>query len=173
MVTSWRKEAAWPLPGTQWDRYYIDAADGAMSPAKGAAAAAEQSYPAMGDGVTFKTAPFAEDVEFTGPVMLKLWVRSTTAAMDIFATLRLIDPEGRDVTFTGDTDPRVPLSQGYFRVSHRAVDPRKSTEYRPYHSHLAAEPMTPGQLYETEVEFLHPTSVVVPKGYRSRPTTLF
>jgi uncharacterized protein len=47
--TSWRKEVAWPLPGTQWDRYYIDAADGAMSPAKGVAAAAEQSYPAMGD----------------------------------------------------------------------------------------------------------------------------
>ena len=29
--TSWRKEVAWPLPGTQWDRYYIDAADVAIS----------------------------------------------------------------------------------------------------------------------------------------------
>jgi uncharacterized protein len=86
--------------------------------------------------------------------------------MDIFAAFRLIDPEGRDVVFTGNSGPNVPLGQGYLRVSHRAVDPARSTEYAPFHPHLASEPMTPGQLYPVDVEFTNPTSIVIPKGYR-------
>jgi uncharacterized protein len=164
--SSWQKEAAWPLPKTQWERYYLDAGDGEMSPNKGSAPASEKSYPAMGDGVTFKTEPFAENVNFTGPGMIKLWVRSSTADMDIFATVRLIDPDGHDLTFMGNSNPRVPLVQGFLRVSQRAVDSAKSTEYEVYHPHLAAEPMAPGQLYEVDVNFQYPTSIVAPKGYR-------
>jgi predicted acyl esterase len=163
---SWQKATAWPLPKTQADRYYLDAGDGGMSPGKGNASASEKSYPAMGDGVTFKTEPFTEDVNFTGPAMIKLWVRSSTADMDIFATLRLIDPEGRDLTFVGNTNPRVPLINGLLRVSRRAVDPAKSTEFEAYHPNLAAERMTPGQLYEVDVNFQYPLSIIVPKGYR-------
>lgn len=160
---SWRAEKEWPLKDTQWDRYYLNAADSSMAPGKNGPAA-EGSYPAMTGNLTFKTAAFGDDVEFTGPVKLKLWVRSTTADMDIFATLRLIDPSGRDVTFDGASEPRAPVSQGWLRVSHRAIDPARSTEYRPYHSHLAQAPMTPGQIYETDVE-IWPTSIVVPKGF--------
>ncbi len=164
--TSWQKAAAWPLPKTQWDRYYLDAGEGGMSPDKANASASENSYPAMGEGVTFKTEPFAEDVKFTGPAMLKLWVRSSTGDMDIFATLRLIDPDGRDVTFMGNSNPRVPLNEALFRVSERAIDPAKSTVYEVYHPHLDVEPMTPGQLYEVAVNFQYPMSIVVPRGYR-------
>jgi predicted acyl esterase len=32
---AWRNETAWPLPGTQWEHYYLDAAGGSMSPALG------------------------------------------------------------------------------------------------------------------------------------------
>ena len=163
---TWQKAATWPLPKTQADRYYLDAGDGGMSPAKSSASASEKSYPAMGEGVTFKTEPFTEDVNFTGPAMAKLWVRSSTVDMDIFATLRLIDPEGRDLTFVGNTNPRVPLVNGLLRVSRRAVDPAKSTEFEAYQPNLTLEPMTPGQLYEVDVNFQYPLSIVVPKGYR-------
>jgi predicted acyl esterase len=64
---SWKKAAAWPLPGTQWDHYYLDVADGGMSSAKNGVSANEKSYPSMGDGATFKTEPFSDDVNFTGP----------------------------------------------------------------------------------------------------------
>jgi len=160
-----RKEASWPLPGTKWERLYLDASSESMGPTGGGKSAAEKSYPARSTGVTFKTAAFPRDIEYTGPAKLKLWVRSTTADMDVFATVRLIDPMGRDVTFQGGTDPWQPLSEGILRVSHRALDPIKSTEYRPYHSHLATEPMVPGQLYEIDID-LRPLSIVVPKGYR-------
>ena len=37
--------------------------------------------------------------------------------------------------------------------------------YRPYHTHDTIEPMTPGEVYEVDVE-VWPTCIVVPKGYR-------
>lgn len=164
--TAWRQAAAWPLPETQWERYYLDAASGSMSPAQEAAAPAAKSYPGLGDGLTFTTAPFTEETEFTGPIGVRLWVSSSTADMDIFAAVRLIDPQGRDVTFMGNSDPNVPLGLGYLRVSRRAVDPARSTAYSPFHAHLTSEPMAPGTLYPVDVEFADPTSIVVPAGYR-------
>ncbi len=163
---TWRAAAAWPLPGTRWQRWYLDDANGTMSPALHAAAPAEKSYPGLGEGLTFTSAPFADETEFTGPVGVRLWVSSSTADMDIFAAVRLIDPEGRDVTFMGNSDPNVPLALGYLRASRRAVDPAKSPQYAPFHPNLTSEPMTPGQLYPVDVEFTNPTSIVIPKGYR-------
>lgn len=164
--TTWRSASAWPLPGTQWQRYFLDAANGSLDTALETAAPAEKSYPGLGDGLTFTSAPFEEETEFTGPIGARLWVSSSTADMDVFAAVRLIDPQGRDVTFMGNSDPNVPLGLGYLRVSHRAVDPARSTEYAPFHPHLTSEPMTPGQLYPADVEFTNPTSIVIPKGYR-------
>lgn len=162
---AWRSETEWPLPGTQWQRFYLNAEDTSLAPGRSGAPAAERSYPAMSGAQTFRTAPFSEEAEFTGPVKLKLWVRSSTADMDIFATLRLLDPEGRDVTFDGASEPHAPVSQGWLRVSHRALDPAHSTEYRPYHAHLASEAMVPDRLYEVDVE-IWATSIVVPKDFR-------
>lgn len=164
--TAWQGAAAWPLPGTQWEHYYLDAANGSMSPDLGSTTAAEKSYPGLGDGLTFTTASFTEATEFTGPIGARLWVSSSTTDMDIFAALRLIDPQGRDITFMGNSDPNVPLGLGYLRVSRRAIDPARSTEYAPFHPHLTSEPMTPGQLYPVDVEFTNPTSIVIPAGYR-------
>ncbi|MBR1159430.1 CocE/NonD family hydrolase [Bradyrhizobium elkanii] len=163
--TTWRSASAWPLPGTRLERWNLDAATGSMSPAP-VIAAAEKSYPGSGDGLTFTSAPFDEETEFTGPIGVRLWVSSSTKDMDVFAAVRLIDPQGRDVTFMGNSDPNVPLGLGYLRVSQRAVDPARSTEYTSFHPHLAFEPMTPGQLYPVDVEFTEPTSIVIPKGYR-------
>lgn len=161
---TWRGESQWPLRGTQWQPYFLDATSGGLA-AAGPAAPAEASYAATGEGLTFTTAPFAAEAEFTGPVKLKLWVRSSTADMDIFATLRLIDPDGRDVMFDGATEPQAPVSQGWLRVSHRMLDAARSTEARPYHPHRTVEPIEPGTLYEVDVE-IWATSIVVPPAYR-------
>ncbi|AMV48422.1 esterase [Paraburkholderia caribensis] len=163
---TWRYASAWPLPLTRPERWYLDASTSSMSPAAAPAAPAEKSYPGLGDGLTFTSAPFEEETEFTGPIGVRLWVSSSTSDMDIFAAVRLIDPQGRDVTFIGNSDPNVPLGLGYLRVSHRAVEPGKSTEYSAFHPHLASESMTPGQLYPVDMEFIEPTSIVIPKGYR-------
>ena len=56
--------------------------------------------------MTFRSAPFAQDTEFTGPVAAKLFVSSSTTDMDLFLTLRAFDPSGNEVTFKGANDPR-------------------------------------------------------------------
>ena len=35
----------------------------------------------------------------------------------------------------GAIDPHTPIAQGWLRASHRKLDPKLSTPYRPYHTH--------------------------------------
>jgi predicted acyl esterase len=101
----------------------------------------------------------------------KLFMSSSTADADIFAVLRVFDAGGREVDFQGALDPHAPIAQGWLRASHRRLDPALSTEWRPYHTHDRDEPLTPGQVYELDIE-IWPTSLVVPAGYRIALTLL-
>jgi predicted acyl esterase len=157
-----RKENEWPLSRTQWTRYALDASDKSITE-KSPTAAATAQYDAQGD-VTFRGAPFTQDTEFTGPLAAKLFVSSSTTDMDLFLTLRIFDPGGNEVTFKGANDPQAPVSQGWLRVSQRKLDPARSTSYRPFHPHDGEDKLTPGTLYEVDVE-IWPTSIVYPKGY--------
>jgi predicted acyl esterase len=157
-----RQETEWPLARTQWARYALDASD--MSIGAKAAQPAEARYDALGAGVTFRSVPFAEDTEFTGPVAAKLFVSSSTRDMDLFLTLRAFDPAGNEVTFKGANDPQVPVTQGWLRVSQRRLDPKRATPYRPFHPHDGEDKLEPGRTYEVDVE-IWPTSIVFPKGY--------
>ncbi|HEY1720567.1 MAG TPA: CocE/NonD family hydrolase [Magnetospirillaceae bacterium] len=159
-----RDEQAWPIPRTRWTRYNLDASTMAMGEAA-PTASAHCDYATTSDGVIFTSAPFARDTEFTGPASLTLWVQSSTADMDIFAVMRLLDAEGRDIVFQGSNDPNTPLALGWLRVSHRALDETRSTAYRPVHAHRRPEPIIPGTAYRVEVE-IWPTSIVVPAGCR-------
>lgn len=154
----------WPLTGTQWMRLYLDAESrslGAAAPKRAASA----SYPATSDGVAFTTAPLDRDLEIAGPIKARLWVSSSTDDMDIFATLRAFDPQGNEVTFFSATEPKAPVSQGWLRVSHRKVDPERSTEYVPCHTHDEAQMLEPGEVYPVDV-CIWPASLALPAGYR-------
>ena len=90
---------------------------------------------------------------------------SETTDADLFLVLRLFDPAGKEVTFIGANDPRVPVGLGWLRASHRKLDPKKSLPYRPWHSHDEIQPLKPGEPVELDIE-IWPTSIVVPAGYR-------
>jgi predicted acyl esterase len=159
-----RSEHEWPLARTNWTEVYLDAASKTLArvPPPNASSI---DYEALSEGVTFWTAPFESDTEFTGYVAAKLYVASSTADMDIFLTLRIFDPDGKEVTFVGANDPQAPVSQGWLRASQRKLDPAKSTPYRPWHPHDEEQKLIPGENYEVEVE-IWPTSIVYPAGYR-------
>jgi hypothetical protein len=65
----------------------------------------------------------------------------------------------------GSTDPNTPIANGWLRASHRRLDPKRTKPYQPYYPHDRVEPLTPGEVYEGDVEIL-PTSIVVPAGWR-------
>jgi predicted acyl esterase len=155
---------AWPLPQTQWTRLYLDAVGKTLSPEQ-PQQAASASYPALSAGMTFATAPFADDVEIVGPVKAKLFVSSSTPDMDIFATLCAFDPQGNEMTFIAAPEPKSPVTQGWLRISQRKTDPQRSTEYLPYYPHDQRAPLTPGEVYEVDLE-IWPMGLALEQGSR-------
>ena len=160
-----RGEDAWPLARTRWSRWYLDAGDGLLGPAGPPPAAAAAAFDGRGQEATFTSRPLPEPTEFTGPLLADLHVSADGDDADLFLTLRAFGPDGREVTFRGANDPRAPLSQGWLRLSHRAVDPARSLPWRPWHPHQRAEPATPGRAYQVAVE-MWPACVLLPAGYR-------
>ncbi|HSF21130.1 MAG TPA: CocE/NonD family hydrolase, partial [Burkholderiales bacterium] len=159
-----RHEKEWPLKRTKWTRFYLDP-EGMRLSNRPAASGKSVTYDGLGEGVTFSTPPLEKATEITGPSALKLWVSSATADADVFAVLRVFDPKGKEVVFQGALDPHTPIGQGWLRASHRKLDPRLSRPYRPYHTHDRKQPLTPGRIYELDIE-IWPTCIVVPKGCR-------
>ena len=90
---------------------------------------------------------------------------SSTRDADLFVILRVFDAQDKEVLFQGALDPKTPIAQGWLRASHRKLDPALSLPYRPYHTHDQKQPLTPGEVYEFDIE-IWPTCIVVPKGYR-------
>ena len=80
------RSTTWPLPETQWTRFFLDAANKTLSPHQ-SQETASASYPALSEGLTFSTEPWERDLEIVGPVKARLFVSSSTRDMDIFATL--------------------------------------------------------------------------------------
>jgi predicted acyl esterase len=97
--------------------------------------------------------------------MARLCVSSATTDADLFLVFRVFTPDLREVVFIGAVDPRTPVAQGWLRASHRKLDAKLSTPYRPYHTHDALQPLQPGEIVTLDIE-LWPTSIVVPAGYR-------
>lgn len=166
-----RHETEWPLARTQWTKFYLDPAR-RMLQRKPLTDKGKLTYRAMSDnGATFVTAPLREETEITGPVALKLFLASSTLDADIFAVLRVFDPNGTEVDFQGALDPHTPIGNGWLRASHRKLDPQRTREYRPYHTHDVYQPLVRGEVYELDVE-IWPTCLVVPAGYRIALTLL-
>jgi predicted acyl esterase len=192
----WRYEQEWPLQRTRWTRLYLELrangrngdAEGSLeteAPRKGGSIAYSAtgmtragvasaswtstalagSLPHM--GVAFETAAFEEDTELTGPLVLVLWVSSTTEDMDVFATVRNIGPDGKEQFELGQQSQPVPVAKGWLRASHRRLDEKLSLPYRPYHEHLEREWLKPNEPVQLDIE-IWPTSMVFKRGHRLR-----
>jgi predicted acyl esterase len=159
-----RKENEWPLAGTQWTKLFLDAGSGSLD-WRAPAEVGQATFGAMTDGVRWMSAPLARETELTGPMALKLYLSSSTVDADLFVTVMAFAPDGREVEFQGTVDPHTPLAQGWLRASHRKLDRARSLPYRPYHSHDDKQPLTPGQVYEVDVE-IWPMSIILPAGFR-------
>ncbi len=183
---AFRFENEWPIARTQWTKLHLridrpvssagDAVEGELV-ATPPSAAGSLTYPAAKGGrhghagrtgVSFETPPMPQDTEVTGPLVLVLWVSSTSEDMDIFATIRNTAPDGSDVCEIGQRgDPVACVTKGWLRASHRKLDPERSLPYRPYHAHNEHQWLKPGEIVECQVE-VWPTSMVFKQGHKLR-----
>jgi uncharacterized protein len=164
-----RAEREWPLARTEWTKFHLDVAGGEL------AVLAESGQPdgvmrtadfdALGPGLDFWTPPLEGELEITGPAAARLTIASSVPDADLFVTLRVTDPDGRDVTFVSGQDPHGCVGFGWLRASHRETDPDRSLPWRPWHPHERRQPLTPGEPVALDIE-IWPTSVVIPVGYR-------
>ncbi|MDT0183946.1 CocE/NonD family hydrolase [Microbacterium sp. ARD31] len=158
-----RDEEAWPIPRTRWTRLSLDAGGSSLVPdgtAEPGVVEVTRDRPA-----TFVLAAQDTAIELTGPLSARLSVSAQAEDVDVFLTLRVIDPSGVDVALRSALDPAGVITAGWLRASHRSLDPDRSTPERPYHPHDREVPLEPGEITELEVE-IWPTSIVIPPGYR-------
>jgi predicted acyl esterase len=183
---AFRFENEWPIARTQWTKLYLridrdtpnktETAEGALVP-KVAGTEKKVRYtagpghyrPISGrSGVSFETPPMEADTEVTGPLVLNLWVSSSSEDMDIYATIRNIGPDGKDVCEVGQRgEPVGCVTKGWLRASHRKLDNELSLPYRPYHAHDERWWLNPDEAVECQVE-IWPTSMVFKKGHKLR-----
>jgi predicted acyl esterase len=159
-----RGEDEWPLARTKWTKLYLNPEDFSLGVAP-VGKTAKTTYRGFSAGVTFLTQPLKDDTEITGPIAVKLFVSSATEDADLFVVVRAFAPDFKELTFQGHTDPHTPIAQGWLRASHRKLDPEHTLDYRPVHAHDEIQKLTPGEIYELDIEVL-PTCVVIPKMYR-------
>ena len=159
-----RTEDNWPIPRTQWTKFYLDPNDNVLSQSLPVEKSI-LSFEAMGEGITFMSAPLETETEITGPSAIKLCVSSSTSDADLFVILRVFSPDGEEVVFQGAIDPNTPIAQGWLRASHRKLDHKLSTPWRPFHSHDEKQSLSPGEKVDVDIE-IWPTSIVVPKGFQ-------
>jgi hypothetical protein len=189
----WRSADRWPVPGTEFMPWYLQA-DGSLA-REPAAAAALLEYefdpadpvPTIGGSVTsgeplmmagaydqcthagvfgarppygpladrddvlvFQSAPLAQDLDVTGPVLIKLWISSDAPDTDFTAKLVDVYPPSRDY-------PRgfaMNITDGILRCRYR-----RSWE--------TPEPLVPGEVAQITIEPM-PTSNLFRKGHRIR-----
>lgn len=190
----WQYENEWPLARTRYTRLYLNASpsewegDGRRKDfykLDGMVPSEEKSatYPADGEwkpetawqhGVSFVTEPMSEDTLLAGYMKLVAWVSSTTHDMELHVSVRVMDENNQEVhypvgVFDAGAPLYFPIGWGALKVSHRKLDPEKSTIYRPYHTHKREDyqPLTPGVPVEAEVE-IWPTTALIHRGWRLR-----
>ena len=159
-----RHEHEWPLARTIWTKFFLHPGNSAISHA-GPTAESSVTYTGFDDGVTFLSEPLAQEVEITGPIAAKLWISSSTEDADLFVVLRAFGTDLKEVTFQGALDAHTPIAQGWLRCSHRKLDEALTLPYRPYLTHDEPQKLSPGQVYEVDVE-IWPSCIVLPRGYR-------
>ncbi|KFY28340.1 hypothetical protein V491_00522 [Pseudogymnoascus sp. VKM F-3775] len=176
-----REEQQWPLEGTQYTKFYLTP-ENTLSTTVPSLSASIISYEALGNLsnpqlVQFISAPFEADTEVTGHITAHLNVSLTpdSAAtapskdIDIFVTLRYIDPLGKEVHYTGTAGDPIPLAKGWLRTSLRkvATDHPHHREYQPYREYrsIDVQEVKPDIYYAVDVE-VWPTNVIAEKGGR-------
>lgn len=158
-----RAEQEWPIARTQWVNYYLDVTTGAFDTELKHMGRAV--YQAEETSLSFFTKPLEQEMELTGPAAAKIFLSSTTKDADVFLIFRVLDPSGEDVTTIAASDAEGNLGTGWLRASQRKLDAGKSTFEQPWHSHDCEEFLTPGEIYELNVE-IWPICMTIPAGYR-------
>jgi predicted acyl esterase len=155
-----RPEEEFPPAGTRYQRLYLDAAGGRMTPDPVEKEASIRYRGDDGQGKATFDITFDGDREITGHMMLRLWVEADGADdMDLFVMAEKIGADGKPLRpivkgapFSGFDGAPVEWGTGRLRVSQRRLDPERSSPSMPFHFHTKEKRLTAGEVVPVEIE---------------------
>ncbi|MGZ6963108.1 MAG: CocE/NonD family hydrolase [Acidimicrobiia bacterium] len=152
--------AAWPIPGVHATAWYFQPGGRLGSQPRNGGAARQPdryrsdpsarprtSYTGSGDGIwranptydwqpvvdgkslSYISAPLAKTVSMAGTGSVDLWVKTTRHDADVQVTLSEVRPDGTERY----------VQNGWLRLSHRKLDPTRSTKLAPFHTDTEAD----------------------------------
>jgi len=162
-IDEWRYENEWPLERTKWTKFYLRSRHRLLmepEPFDIESVPPDGFYQApltVTDKVyslNYKSPPFLEDTEITGPAALYLYASIDTDDTNWMVNIYDVDPFGK----------RIKVTTGWLKASHREIDENKSTPWRPYHPHTRALPVPPGEIILYQIK-IYPFSNVFRKKH--------
>jgi uncharacterized protein len=144
-----RGEREWPLARTEWRRLHL-LPGGVLAP-EPSSAEGELAFDLPDGGAVFRWL-VPEPLELTGPMAahLRLELRGAADANLFVGVEKWRD--GRPVVFEGSYGYGLDrVTTGWLKASHRALDAERSQPWAPVHTHLAPEPVTPGEVVAADV----------------------
>jgi predicted acyl esterase len=157
-----RETTDWPVRGTTFTKFYLQADKTLTS--NTSSKEDSLTYEATQTGgdvkISFKV---PETTELIGYSKARLWVEAI-GSDDMELTVAVMKKKLDGTLSSGN--PKNPLQNiaaaGLLRVSHRALDLKKSTESEPFHLHTKEELLKPGEIVPVEIGLW-------PIGLRFRP----
>jgi predicted acyl esterase len=169
-----RPENEFPLARTQYKSLYLDGRSGTLSPHPVTEESSVRYAADDGKGQVVFTIRFDEEIELTGYMKLRLWVEASGSNdMDLFVKVQKLGKRGNLLSSPVITPPG-PVARsfvrllwsfnvkklaslfftgatGRLRVSHRQLDPERSTPSEPYLTHRVEELLSPGEVVPVDL----------------------
>jgi uncharacterized protein len=183
-ANEWRSGSDWPLPETQWTKFYLNSWE-RLQTMPFTPSSVEDEYPPdafvqmpptqtnVVQKLRYLSDPLSEDVLIAGPAVLNLFAEIDQDDTNWIIILKDVGPDVSVRTVrAGERDvrcdlPERELTRGWLKASHRAIDPVRSTSWRPWHplTRQAQIKVIPGEITEYNIEILA-TANLFRRGHR-------
>jgi putative CocE/NonD family hydrolase len=183
-ANQWRSGAAWPLPETQWTKFYLHSwerlrtepfvvggRDGYAEPDTFVQMPPTQTRTIQ--KLRYLSEPMSQDTLVIGPISLTLYAAIDQDDTNWIVILKDVGPDvgartGRDGEMYLDPDlTERELTRGWLKASRRALDEERSTPWKPWHklTRDSERAVVPGEINEYQIEVLS-TANLFAKGHR-------
>jgi predicted acyl esterase len=169
----WRTASDWPLPETQWTRFYLGSWE-RLSPEPFTPSSVADDIPPDAflqmpptrttaiQKLRYCTEPLPTDLLVAGPAVLSLFAAIDQEDTNWIVIIKDLGPDGAVKTALDRKrgDPleigEREITRGWLKASHRAIDEVRSKPWKPWHplTREAQRPVVPGQIEHYEIEIM-------------------
>jgi len=183
-ANEWRSGTDWPLPETQWTKFYLNSWERLRTDPFTTSSAEDelppdafvQMPPTQTNSIQklrYLSDPLPHDTLVAGPAVLNLFAEIDQDDTNWIVSLKDVGPDVSVRTVReGEREisadlPEREVSRGWLKASHRALDPQRSRPWKPWHSltREAQKKVVPGEITEYAIEIMA-TANLFRRGHR-------